>query len=185
MYYSTSLVLNSRVLLMYTDTVKDLPGYPVQNSPSGSFLYWGGSVGRGGIVYDIVGMGCPEGNPGKCAYTCMLSYSIVSLTSISIFCLLLLYSIYLCGPSRRHTVPSVGNFLNFYTWFKLVVLNHCTQKLFSNTYYQVGFCTELIHLGNTNNSGLTSNTYCKTVQYYCLFNNSPIACSYPATPFPL
>ncbi len=36
--YSTSLVLNSRVLLMYTDTVEELQGYPVQNSPSGSFL---------------------------------------------------------------------------------------------------------------------------------------------------
>jgi hypothetical protein len=27
-YYSNSLVLNSRVLLMYTDTVEELPGYP-------------------------------------------------------------------------------------------------------------------------------------------------------------
>jgi hypothetical protein len=35
--YSTSLVLNSRVLLMYTDTVEELPVYPVQNSPSGCF----------------------------------------------------------------------------------------------------------------------------------------------------
>ncbi len=38
-YYSTSLLLNSRVLLMYTDTVDELPGYPLQNSPSGSFLF--------------------------------------------------------------------------------------------------------------------------------------------------
>ncbi len=38
-YYSTSLELNSRVLLMYNDTVEELPGYPVQNSPSGSFLF--------------------------------------------------------------------------------------------------------------------------------------------------
>ncbi len=37
-YYYTTLEVNSRVLLMYTDTVKELPGYPVQNSPSGSFL---------------------------------------------------------------------------------------------------------------------------------------------------
>ncbi len=37
--YSTSLVLNSKVLLMYTDTVEELPGYPVQNCPSGSFLF--------------------------------------------------------------------------------------------------------------------------------------------------
>ncbi len=35
LYYPSS---ESRVLLMYTDTVKELPGYPVQNSPSGSFL---------------------------------------------------------------------------------------------------------------------------------------------------
>jgi hypothetical protein len=33
---------------MYTDTVKELPGYPVQNSPSWSFLFGGGSVGGGG-----------------------------------------------------------------------------------------------------------------------------------------
>jgi hypothetical protein len=33
------IVLNSRVLLMYTDTVEELPGYPVQNSLSGSFLF--------------------------------------------------------------------------------------------------------------------------------------------------
>jgi hypothetical protein len=38
-YYSTSLVLKSRVLLMFTDTVEELPGYPVHNSPSGSFLF--------------------------------------------------------------------------------------------------------------------------------------------------
>ncbi len=35
LYYPST---ESRVLLMYTDTVKELPGYPVQNSPSGSFL---------------------------------------------------------------------------------------------------------------------------------------------------
>ncbi len=32
------LVLNSRVLLMYTDTVKEMSGYPVQNCLPGSFL---------------------------------------------------------------------------------------------------------------------------------------------------
>ncbi len=38
---AVTLVLNSRVLLMYTrtDTAKELSGYPVQNSPSGSFLF--------------------------------------------------------------------------------------------------------------------------------------------------
>jgi hypothetical protein len=39
---------------MYTDTVKELPGYPVQNSPSGSFLLGGGALGSEGVVYDIV-----------------------------------------------------------------------------------------------------------------------------------
>ncbi len=48
MYYSNTLVLNSRVLLMYTDTVMELQGYPVQNCPSGSFLSWGGPACRGG-----------------------------------------------------------------------------------------------------------------------------------------
>jgi hypothetical protein len=38
-YFSTSLVLKSRVLLMFTDKVEELLGYPVQNSPSGSFLF--------------------------------------------------------------------------------------------------------------------------------------------------
>jgi hypothetical protein len=32
---------------MYTDAVEELPVYPVQNSPSGSFLFYGGSVGTG------------------------------------------------------------------------------------------------------------------------------------------
>ncbi len=99
-YYSTSLVLNSRVLLMYTDTVEKLPSYPVQNSPSGSFLFWGGSVGRGGLVYSMILWegDAPEGHPGQPAYTCMLSYSIVVFhLSFNFLCLLLLYSIYLCG----------------------------------------------------------------------------------------
>jgi hypothetical protein len=34
---------------MYTDTVKELLGCPVQNCPSGR-----GAVGSGGIVYDIM-----------------------------------------------------------------------------------------------------------------------------------
>ncbi len=67
-------VLNSRVLLMYTDTVKELPGYPVQNSPSWSFLFWGGSVGRGGLVYDIVRRGCPRRTPWT---TCVHLYAFV------------------------------------------------------------------------------------------------------------
>ncbi len=40
----------------------------------------------------------PEGHPGQPAYTCMLLYSIVVFhLSFNFLCLLLLYSIYLCG----------------------------------------------------------------------------------------
>jgi hypothetical protein len=41
---------------MYTDTVKELPGHPVQNSPSGNFLSWGGTAGRGGNSIWYCGM---------------------------------------------------------------------------------------------------------------------------------
>ncbi len=100
MYYCATLVLNSRVLLMYSDMVKELLGYPVQNCPSGSFLSWRGPVGRGGIVHIWY---CVNGMPQKetldnVACTCMLSYPIVvSHYGFNFLCLLLLYSIYLCG----------------------------------------------------------------------------------------
>ncbi len=50
--------------------------YPVQNCPSGSFLFWGGPVGRRGIVYDIVWMGCPRRTPWTMLRrpVCCLSY---------------------------------------------------------------------------------------------------------------
>ncbi len=60
--------------LMYTDTVEELPGYPLQNSSSGSFLFWGGSVGRGGLVYDIGRRGCPRRTPWT---TCVHLYAFV------------------------------------------------------------------------------------------------------------
>ncbi len=107
MYYSITLVLNSWVLLMYTDTVKELPGYPVQNSPSGSFLSWGGPAGRGGIVpiwYCVNGMPQKE-TLDNVAYTCILSYPIVvSHLSFNFLCLLLLYSIYLSGSPDDSTL---------------------------------------------------------------------------------
>ncbi len=99
MYYCTTLVLNSRVLLMYTDTVKELPGYPVKNYPSGSFLSWGGPVGREGIVYDIVWMGCPRRTPWTMLHTPVFSYSIVvSHLRFNFLCLVLPKCIYLSGP---------------------------------------------------------------------------------------
>jgi hypothetical protein len=40
---------------MYTDTVKEMLGYPVQNCLSAwEFPFLRGAVGREGIVYDIV-----------------------------------------------------------------------------------------------------------------------------------
>ncbi len=85
-------VLNSRVLLMYSDTVKELTGYPVQKCPSGSFLSWGGPAGRGwkSIWY------CVNGIPQKdtldsVAFTCRPSYPIdVFYLSFNFLCLLLL-----------------------------------------------------------------------------------------------
>ncbi len=104
MYYSTTLVLNLRVLLMYTDTVKEVPGYPVQNSPCGSFLFWGGSVGRGGnsICYCLNGM--PRRKPWKmCVNLFAFVFYVVSHLSFNFLCLLLLYSIYLCGLLGRNS----------------------------------------------------------------------------------
>ncbi len=66
------------------DTVKELPGYPVQNSPSGNFS-WGGAVGRVEIVYDILcEWDASEGNPGQ---SCVHLYARIlstSFTSVSI-----------------------------------------------------------------------------------------------------
>ncbi len=86
MNYSTTLVLNSRVLLLYTDTVKELPGYPVQNSPSGSFLSCGGAWQQGGnsIWYCLNGMPQKEILDNVRTPVCFRILS-SSLTSVSIF----------------------------------------------------------------------------------------------------
>ncbi len=85
---------------MYTDTVEELPGYPVQNCPSGSFLFWGGSVCRGGLVYDIVWRRCPRRTPWMMLRTPVCSYPIiVTHLSFNFLCLVLLYSIYLNGDN--------------------------------------------------------------------------------------
>ncbi len=63
--------------------MKELPGYPVQNCPSGSFLFWGGPVGRGGIVYLYMILcegDAPEGHPGWC---CIHLYAFVSYCHLS------------------------------------------------------------------------------------------------------
>ena len=78
-----------------SETVKELPGYPVQNSPSGNY-FWGGPAGRGGIVYDIVWRRCPRRTPWMMLRTPVCSYPIiVTHLSFNFLCLLLLYSIYL------------------------------------------------------------------------------------------
>ncbi len=75
---------------VYTDTMKELPGYPLQNSPSGSFLSWGGPVGRGGgdsIWYCVNGM--PQKDTlDSAAYTSVCSYPIdVFHLSFNFLCL--------------------------------------------------------------------------------------------------
>ncbi len=113
MYYSITLVLNSRVFLMYTitDTVKELPGYPLQNCPSGRkdpFLRGACWQGGNSIWY------CVKGIPQKdtlddVAYTCMLSYPVVvSHLSFNFLCLLLLYNIYLSAQVR----PTCSKYVN-------------------------------------------------------------------------
>jgi hypothetical protein len=80
-----------------SNTGKELPGYPVQNSPSGNYS-WEGDVGRVEIVYDIVWMGCLRRTPWTELRTPVCSYPIdVFHLSFNFLCLLLLYSIYLCA----------------------------------------------------------------------------------------
>ncbi len=63
----------------------------------------------------------PEGHPGKCAYTCMLSYSIVvPHLSFNFLCLLLLYSIYLSGWALHGVLLSLaGGVWPELVWFVL------------------------------------------------------------------
>ncbi len=98
-----------------SNTVKELRGYPVQNSPSGNY-FWGGPVGRGGKGYDIVWRRCPRRTPWMMLRTPVCSYPIiVSHLGFNFLCLLLLYSIYL-------NVYNSGNQLHSHT---------CTE--YSNT----------------------------------------------------
>ncbi len=74
-----------------SDTVKELPGYPVQNSPSGNYS-WGGAVRRGGRVYDIVWMGYPRRTPWTVlrtpvafvSYRCLSSQFQFSLSGVTL-----------------------------------------------------------------------------------------------------
>ncbi len=95
--------------------LKELPGYPVENSLSGSSLSWGGPVGRGGIVYDIVWMECPtpEGHPGQCCvhlYARILSTSFTSVSIFSVWCCSLPLYV-LCGKESASVEGSRQLFL--------------------------------------------------------------------------
>ena len=92
------MVDTARLETSRTDTLKELLGYPVQNCPSGSFLFWGGPAGRGGVVYDIVWRRCPRRTPWMMLRTPVCSYPIiVTHLSFNFLWLLLLYSIYFNG----------------------------------------------------------------------------------------
>jgi hypothetical protein len=145
------------VLLMFTDTVKELAGYPVQNCPSGSFLFWGEHVGRGGgIVNDIVWMGCPRRRPWTMLRTpvriCIL---LTSFTSVSLFFDWCYSSVYL---SDQHTFTWGWHMVTFLEdddcgddrwWIMVVILifceqlfikanaNHIQRKNFSLSYVEV------------------------------------------------
>jgi hypothetical protein len=90
-----------------TDTVKELPGYPVQNSPSGGFRLWGGTVGSGGVVYDIVWMGRPRRKPWTILRTpvCFLSYRPLSpMFQFSLSAATLVY-LSQCSPTASQAEP--------------------------------------------------------------------------------
>ncbi len=83
---------------MYTDTVEKLPGYPVQNSPSGSFLFLRGVCWQGWTSIWYCEKGMPQKDTLDNLRTPLLSYSnVVFHLSFNFLCLLLLYSIYICG----------------------------------------------------------------------------------------
>ncbi len=118
MYYFTILVLNSRVLLMHTDTVKELPGYPVQNSPSGCLPFWGGPVGSGGILYYIVCMGCARRKPWirlripVCFRILSSSLSWVSILSVCCYSIVSISVVITLFPWLGSTYPGSGDGLD-------------------------------------------------------------------------
>ncbi len=105
--------------------MKELPGYPVQNYPFGSFLSWGGPVGRKWIVYDIVWIGCPRRTPWIMLRTpvcCRILSS--SLTSVSIFlsAVTLLYLSQWLAPSLP---PFIQHTLILEAWEPHIPISHC------------------------------------------------------------
>ncbi len=70
-----------------TDTVKELPGYSVQNCPSGNFAFWVGAVGRGRRYCE---KGIPQGTPWTVLRTPVslriLSTSFISVSIFSVCC---------------------------------------------------------------------------------------------------
>ncbi len=104
----------ARLKTSRTDTVKELPGYSVQNSPSGNFLSWGGACWQGGnSIWNCVN-GMPQKETWTKLRTPFCSYPIiVSHLRFNFLCLLLLYSIYLCGygtyAMKRRGVNGANN----------------------------------------------------------------------------
>ncbi len=93
---------------MYTDTMKELPGYSCTELSMWEFPFLEGACRQGGNVI-LFKWDAPAGNPGKCAYTCILSYSIVvSHLSFNFHCLLLLQCIYLRDAAQHHGGPAGG-----------------------------------------------------------------------------
>jgi hypothetical protein len=137
-----------------SNTVKQLPRYPVENSPSGNYS-WGGAVGRVEIVYDIVWMGCRRRTPWTELRTPVYSYPIdVFHLSFNFICLLLLYSIYLNGSNTRDGILErhfYSRFLGVYlNLFRLEFLSSFLPSFFlsTNCYWRI------------NSSFLVSQIFC-------------------------
>ena len=93
-YYYTTLIVNSRVLLILTETVYELPGYPIRVIHLGVSFFEGGCRQWGNNIWYCVN-GMPQNDTlDSVAYTCMLLYPIdVFHLSFNFLCLLLLYSV--------------------------------------------------------------------------------------------
>jgi hypothetical protein len=97
---------------MYTDTVKELPGYPVHNCPSGSFLFLRGDCRQGGnsIRYCVNGLPQKETLDKLRTPVCfrILSSSLSSVSMFSVCCYR--YSIVSISVGLPYTRGKRGSF---------------------------------------------------------------------------
>ncbi len=100
-YYYTALVVNSRVLIMYTDMVKELPGCPYKTVHLGVSFFEGGRVW---YWYCVNGMPQKDTLENVRTPVCfrILSPSLTSVSIFSVWCYSSV-SISVDYPTRRHS----------------------------------------------------------------------------------